>query len=211
MPKAVKVPQFDNLDDVNSKFKNTVCYYEDKAVLVKACGYQQDPETGKFIEGKFLLNVATYNNRGKDIKLEDPKFRYKDYNLGYANHAHSAVWWFRKPLKQYQQGLKRDQLANICSFDPFHEENFSFAPSYIDMLENDYPSMVLIKKQLQAHQAQVMAFHKNFAVSWDDVHEDFVLEYRGKKVGVSLNGNLDEYKLLPEFKHLAEALQEALA
>jgi hypothetical protein len=48
-------------------------------------------------------------------------------------------------------------------------------------------------------------------LAWDNLHEDYILEFKGKKVGVSLNKGLTEYRLLPEFRFLTESLQEAIA
>ena len=208
-----KVPEFDNLADVKSKFLNTICYYKKKPVFVKNCNYQTNPVDGEFIIGnKFQLTVGTTAGKNISIKLEDPDFNYKEYNLGYSNGTNFCVWWFRKPIKQYSQGLSQNQLHwSISVPGMVPEENFSFHQPFIAMLQNEYPSLNVVAGKLKDKKGKIMAFHKDFALSWDNLHEDFILEYRGKKVGVSVNGNIDEYRLMPEFKHLAEALQEAIA
>lgn len=210
MAKVVKIPEFDNIDDVKSKFVGTICYYDGNPIMVKTASFQCD-ENGKFIPMRFELTVVPYGDKSRVIKLEDPLFNYKEYNLGYANNAHYAVWWYRVPYKQYQQGLKKEQLHYISSDPHFMvEENFNFSKPYVCMLSNDYPNMDLCEKVLKDQKTKMAAFHKDFALSWDDIHEDFVLEYRGVKVGASLNGNLKEFKLTADYKHLAEALMEAL-
>jgi hypothetical protein len=210
MAKLIKAPEFDNLEDVRSKFVNTMCYYKGKPILVKSAGFQEDKE-GNFIPNKFVLSAAHFQDRSKAIKLEDPEFNYKDYNIGYANSAHYAIWWYRKPVKQYQQGLKKEQLSYVSS-DPYMiiDDNFNFSRPYVAMLENDYPDLNFCEKVLKDGKTRIAAFHRDFALSWDVIHEDFVLEHRGRKVGASLNGSLKEFKLMADYKHLAEALMEVL-
>jgi len=209
MPKEI---QFDNLEDVSSKFSQTICYYENKAVFVKQVSHQIDPNNSEQIPDKFRLVVCAFNMRNKNINLEDKAFTYKKYNIGYANTNNHCLWWYRKPIKQYRQGLIRSQLGFSSSENVMMpEENFNFSRPYVNMLENVYPEIPVVEKVLKDKEAKTIAFHKDFALSYDYIHQDFILEYRGTKVGVSLNGNLGEYKILNEYKHLNEALQEALA
>lgn len=208
MPKADAL-LFDNLEDVQAKFQQTICYYEKKSVMVKSAHYAENAE-GVKDGNKFQLAITPLSGRVKIIQLEDPALNYKEFNLGYANCGQYAVWWYRKPIKQYRQGLKRDQLA-FSSSEPYIDGmEFTFSKNYTMMLENDYPNMEAVEKWLRDKKVKIMAFHKDFALTWDYIHEDFILEYRGSKIGTSINGNLKEFRLLAEFRHLAESLQEAL-
>jgi hypothetical protein len=207
---VIKVPTFDNIDDVRSKFNGTIVYYDGKPANVKTSGYQEGPD-GNAILNKFRLSLAFMNSKSILVNLEDPLLNYKNYNLGYVNYKHNAVWWYRKPIKQYQQGLKNGQMGYISS-DPYFmvEEQMNFSMPYIMMLSNQYPALETCEKILREQITKQAAFHKDFALSWDPIHEDFVLEYRGKKVGASLNSKLNEFKLMSDNRHLAEALSEAL-
>lgn len=199
---------FDNLDDVIGKFAGTICLYDKKPVIVKSALNGEHP-------GEFTLNIYTQGaSRGKQINLHDPAFSYRDFSLGYANQDAVALWWYRRPLKQYQQGLKGDQLGWCTTLAPHSfalHYSFSLKKPFTDMLENIYPHNTEVEKALIDQQAKVRAFHRDFAVSWDNLHEDCVLEYRGKKVGVSTRRGLTEFRLISEFKHLNEKLKEAVA
>jgi hypothetical protein len=213
MLKAQKAPTFDNLDDVTNKFVATLVMYNKKAALVKAVHYQEDK--GKVILDKFrlVLSIAQADqNAAAIVNLDDPLLKYTDYNLGYANHKKYAAWWYRVPLKQYRQGLKRDQMAyNVSYPGVVPDDNFGYSMPWIRMLENEYPSLDTVGRLLLDNMVEAISFHKNFALAWDNLHEDYILEFKGKKVGVSLNKGLTEYRLLPEFRFLAESLQEAIA
>lgn len=198
--------KFDNLDDVNTKFAGTICYYEGVPVYVKAALYDDEP-------GKFTLQINALNQKTKIIKLDDKAFNYKDYNIGYVNSGVQAVWWFRKPIKQYRQGLKKDQMSVIVPnlYNPELDMSFSFGKPVVNMLENSYPSMKDITDHIRNGEAVSIAFHKDFAIAWDKLHNDFIIEYRGKAVGVGLDPEIKSFRLIAEHQHLTEALKEALA
>lgn len=198
---------FDNIDDVVSKFTGTICYYERKPILIKQCS--SDPDK----PGKFSLLVTSAGGRAKAVNLDDPNFSFKDYNLGYANNEKIAAWWFRWPVKQYRQGLKKDQLGvRVSNPHMLMDGNFGFSKPYINMLENVYPDIKMCAELLREQNNQkIIAFHKNFALSYDEMHEDFIVEYKAKKIGVSTNKQLTEFRLTKPFEHLNEVLQEAIA
>ena len=209
MPKAPEIPTFDNIDDVQSKFHQTICYYENKVVLVKGANLRAD-NFGNPLMTKFDLVIAHYQAKNKTIGLEDPKFNYTEYNLGYANSGLYSIWWYRKPVKQYKQGLRPEQMGFSASIEIYDKiDPFGFHKSCVDMLENNYPDLNAIEKPLRDTAVNTIAFHKDFALSFDRIHEDFILEYKGNKIGASTNKSLSEFRLLSEYKHLAEALQEA--
>lgn len=208
--------KFDNLADVSSKFSNTVCYLGKVPIYVKSA--QSDPDDEK----KFLLYGNHLSARGKYFKLDDPEFNYKNFNLGYANNGHQAQWWFRRPAKQYCQGLTKGQLGNRQSYvdpgdqvDPGKQpgSNFTFSKPFVSMLENSYPDLEWIRKHLMEGTLTVGAFHKDFALSWNKLHKDFILEYRSKLIGHSIGRNLnlvDDFILADDSQHLREALAEAI-
>jgi len=202
-------PKFDNLDDFTTKFAGTVCYYKGEPVFIKSChqDIEFDPIKEKHVDKGYKLIFTVASGRADTCNVEDPLFNYRDYNIGYANLNGNAVWWFRKPVKQYRQGLKIEQLGCLGQFDG---NGFCFKTPYINMLANKYPSIEDTAKAVREGNVFSSAFHKDFALTWDELHEDFILNYRTSKVGVSLNHKLDEYRLLPEYNYLAESLSEAL-
>lgn len=197
--------KFDNIDDVNSKFLGTICYYEKMPVLIKASMPSNEEPGG------FALNVTNPGGRNKFVQLNDPLFDYKNFNIGYANQGPVAVWWYRKPLRQYHQGLKKSQMGfKLAIGDYGMEEQFNYSKPYINMLKNVYPELPQCEMWLKTDHLKSVAFHKDFAVSWDEIHKDFILEYRGKKVGNSIGANLKDYKLVDNADYLKEALHGAL-
>jgi hypothetical protein len=197
-------PTFDNLDDVISKFTGTVCMYDDKAAIVKSAHLSPEDQS------QYVLIVQTsVAARGKTIKLLDPAFKYTNFNLGYANNGPYASWWYRRPAKQYRQGLKADQMYCRISDRNMESGHFNFNGPFIRMLENTYPTLESAHAAIKDQVSTVCAFNKDFAVSWDSMHEDFIVEYRGTKIGVSQN--LKEFKLREEHRYLTEALMEVIA
>jgi len=196
---------FDLLEDVNQKFSGTIVMYDKKAVYVKGVAYA--PENN----AEFILQTSTPNARTlKYINLNDPILNYKQYQIGYVNGGQFASWWFRKPHKQWSQGLKSNQMAWKCSVPGGSpHDNFGYSKSFINMLEGIYPNIEDVKKSLIDKNATAVAFHRDFALSYDDVHDDFVLEYHGNKIGASIDRELKQFKIMPEARHLIEALQEA--
>lgn len=197
--------KFDNIEDVNSKFVGTICYHEKMPVLIKAAQPSLEEP------GSFVLNATNASGRSKYIKLNDPALNYRDFNIGYANQGHYAVWWYRRPIRQYRQGLKKDQMGFKMSMNDYGiEETFGYSKPYINMLKNHYPDLPQCDAQLRGMVYKTIAFHKDFALSWDEVHSDFILEYRGRKIGCSVGKDLKQYNLLAPAEYLAETLQGVL-
>lgn len=196
---------FDLLEEVNTKFANTIVMFDKKAFAIKEVGHDQE------VKGQFTLVGIPYQSRNaKVIKLSDPALDYKNYNIGYVNGGDYASWWFRKPQKQWAQGLKANQTGYRISMAGGHaHDNFGFSRPFINMLEGIYPDIEVVKKSLIDREIQAMAFHKDFALSYDDIHDDFVLEYHGTKIGASIDRDLKQFKIMPEARYLIEALQEA--
>jgi len=201
--------KFDNLEDVQGKFAGTICYYDGRPVYVKNTDQKVLPDGSAAGFWLYILYSAT--GRGKWVELSDPLFDYKNFNIGYANEGNCAAWWYRKPNKQWKQGLKKEQLNYKMTNMNMNFAGFQFAPAYIDMLQGKYPTLEECMKLLLAEQLNVVAFHKDFAASWDNIHQDFFIEYRGQKIGNTLSPNFKEYKLAPQFAHLKETVEEVLS
>ena len=196
---------FDLLENVEQKFVNTVVMFEKRAAIIKGCG--PNPENPE----KFVVSLSYHNLRNfMTVALDDPALNYKDFRIGYVNGGNYCTWWYRKPHKQWSQGLKSNQMGYKISANGFNaHDGFSFTGPFIKMLENDYLHPETIKKNLIDNKAIAQAFHRDFALSYDDLHNDFIIEYHGTKIGVSQDSGLKQFKLIPDAKHLVEALQEA--
>lgn len=196
---------FDILEDVGGKFTGTIVLYDGRAMAVKSCHMSEKIKNG------YSLLLQGVNGKVVVVELNDPLLNYKNFNIGYTNHTNYVVWWYRRPLKQYHQGLRKTQMGcKLANPEIMIEENFGFYGPTCKMLEGDYPNIGLTGELLGREQAKAVAFHKDFALSFDRLHKDHILEYRGNKVGVSTNSKFNDFRLLPEFEHLNEALMEAL-
>jgi len=193
---------FDMLEEVNSKFTGTVVMYDKKAATVKTVDKTNDG---------FILVLGLQSSRAyKSVSLNDPALDYKNYKIGYVNGGNYAGWWYRKPQKQWQQGLKSSQLGYVFSTPGAGpHDNFGFSGPFIKMLENIYPSVEEVKKVLMDGEYSSRAWHRDFALSYDQIHEDCILEYHGRKIGMSISPDLAKFKILSEARHLQEALEEA--
>lgn len=195
----------DLLQDVEQKFSGTVVMYKDKAVLIKTVSPDEEKA------GHFRLHSLAQGARSYEyINLFDPALNYQRFNIGYANGGGVASWWYRKPHKQWSQGLKSNQMGyKVGNPGTGPHDNFNFQKPFTNMLENIYPDIETCKKALMNKDGTSMAFHRDFALSFDDLHDDYLLEYHGQRIGTSIDSQLKQFKIKSEAKHLIEALQEA--
>ncbi|OYV41138.1 MAG: hypothetical protein B7Z80_02680 [Rhodospirillales bacterium 20-64-7] len=196
--------QYDNIDDAQIKLLKTICLYDKKPVHVLGVDMAD-------IHGKLPYKLTLKLPTGDYINclLDDPKFSFRDYNLGYANQGAAPYWWFRRPLKQYRQGLRGDQMeSRFSNPNLYGGARFEYSRGIIAMLENQYPHYEKCARPLVDGEAYGLAFHKDFALSYDRLHKDFIIEYRGKVIGQTKN--FKDFTVLDEFKHLQEPLTEAL-
>lgn len=196
---------YDNLEDVRSKLLGTIVYYDGVPVPIKDV---QPDGAGNF---EILFAKSILGGRGHDTKLlTDPGFNFNRFNLGYANHNSGAYWWYRIPAKQYQQGIKANQMNYKTTLA--HNGGlimFKMGQAIDMMLRNDYPDFDVAHKRAMdgVDEGLTVAFHKDFAVSWDKIHKDLILEYKGKLIG-HMPGK--DIKLIDEFEHLYESCKEAV-
>lgn len=191
---------YDNLDDARTKLNATLCMYNGNAVQVKEIAPDDDgmPYTALT---KSVKNIIPFFN------LDDEDFNCTQFNVGYTNNDGVATWWCRRPLRQYRQGLRYDQMMEMGS-SPGYRQRFKFdwCGPVISMLENNYPDLETCEKRLKDKLVLNIAFHKDFAASWDDIHDDMVIEYKANKIGMS--HKFKKFKLLNEFEYLTETLVE---
>ena len=193
---------YDNFDDARVKLHGTYVMYDGRAAYVKDV-----KPLGKI----FVCHLVFINDpKTKVVQLDDPLFNYMCLQLGYVNYNNNAGWWCRVPQKQYQQGLNYKQCKVFYS----DKNDYDFSPqlgwteSTAAMLENRYPDIQKVMNQLAAGQRRGAAFHRNFALMWDNIHQDFLIDYKGKSIGHLTKTK--EFKLLDQYEHLTEAVKEAI-
>lgn len=193
---------YDNLEDAKTKLVNTYCLFRGKALTVKALDHNQ-------VDNKYLAHGAyLFNGRAVITDINDPEFNCSEYNIGYLNLMYASAWYYRVPVKQWRQGLRSDQLKKKASKRAFFDVSFEPSKGVCSMLENNYPSFQESVEFLKEGKAEISAFHKNFAMTYDRIHSDFILEYKGTNIGFT--NNLKDMQLMDENKHLLEALKEAV-
>lgn len=199
---------YDNLEDAKAKLVQTIAMYDGRAVYIK----DVTPVDGDNADYWVRINVIDQRNTML-IQLSDPKFNYMQFKLGYANCSNGAMYWYRKAQKQYKQGLKNDQLCcKSSSLGVMHDMQFTFNSDICRMLENRYPSVSevrsLILNAMQYGGPQVFAFHSEFAMSFDNIHKDYIIEYKGTKVGHT--PDFVNINFADDYAYIKEALTEAL-
>jgi hypothetical protein len=210
LPRKLKLG-YDNLEDAKVKIQQTFCLYKGKAFYAKAVGYDEnDPDP---IGNNKYVVVGTYmsgRSSTPKISLDDPDFNCSDYNIGYLNVMGSgfAAWLFRQPQKQYQQGLRNSQFGVKASQPQYTHIEVGASKNMAAMLENQYPTFKKAIEILKEEDMALVAFHKNFAMSRDKIHDDYLLEYKGTPIGFT--PDLKGVKLMKEHQHLYEALKEAI-
>lgn len=191
---------YDNIEDVKTKLIGTYVYYDGKAMFCKDCSINE--------KEKFVIGLMAPNARNRKwVELDDPKLNYMNFNLGYTNGMKWAVWWYRIPQRQYRQGLRHDQVGMLASNDMFkHYAELNFNKPTFEMMENIYPKFEEIFKPLQDGHANIMAFHKDFAATWDKFHKDLIIEYKGTQFASFKK----DFEIVDEYAYLTEALKEAV-
>ena len=193
--------KYDNIEDVKVKLASTYCMYKGKAVLVKLIELVSEEKYNA--HGSYM-----FNGRSFVCDIDDPDFNCSNYNIGYVNTMKAGAWFYRVPLKQYKQGLRHDQVRMRYTNQAFSDIQFSAGKSVCAMLENNYTKFKSAAELLREGEANIVAFHKNFAMIHDSVHKDFILEYKGVNIGFTKD--LKNMELMEEYAHLHESLKEAI-
>ena len=200
---------YDNLEDAKTKLQGTFCMYDGKAAIVRAVDLVDDLPAN---ERKYRIHGSYgFNGRAFHCTLDDPKFNYRDFNLGYAvrEDGLGAVWYYRRPIRQYQQGLNSKQVHYKTSRRELANVNFQHTKAISLMLENKYPTCEEVADSLRSGLEVIRAFHKDFAATHDPIHGDLILEYKGEQIGHTTGKNA--FKLMDRYTHLREPLMEAIA
>ena len=202
---------YDNMDDARNKLVGTFCMYNQKAVAVKHVWYPDDDMIKDNPNNEFIIGGNNlYNGRSFKCLLGDKDFDFSNLNIGYAcrEDGQAAAWYYRRPMRQYRQGLKNDQVNMKYSQRRYAEISFAHSKAIALMLENKYKSFEEIEEEIRSKTALIGAFHKNFAATYDEIHDDLIVEYKGKPIGHSISRN--NFRLIDEAKHLTEHLMEAV-
>lgn len=205
--------QYDNVGDANAKLVGTLAYYDNKGIYIQEVLIGTPTAPG----GSTIVVVFSYPGSKKtgSCMLDDSKLRYMQYNIGYVNHRGNSAWFYRMPVRQYRQGLRGDQLGSRDETNLARTVNIRFGDiarqttAFTDMIENNYPGIEEVVKQLEEHPEYVkMAFHRNFAMYRDKFRKDYVIEYKGQPIG--FKADIDgPCQMTDDFVFLREELQRA--
>lgn len=199
---------YDNIEDVKAKLAGSIIYYDGIPVFCKGVDESMDQEKGTTIF--YAAITSSLTTKAIILKeITDPAFNFTKFNLGYANYKPGACWWYRIPVRQYKQGLKGEQVRYHISEKAMGNPGYSLSTTGVvsDMLLNKYPTYDAVEKTLRdSEMPSITAFHKDFALSYDKVHKDLILEYKGKVIGF-----MDKkINLMDEYEHLYESAKEAI-
>jgi hypothetical protein len=197
----MKLTSYDNLEDAKVKLFQTYCLYKGRAFIVKDVALVADK---KFM----VMGTSLASGRTVECMIDDPEFNCSNYNIGYVNQYHAAAWFYRIPLKQYRQGLRHCQVRLKASKSAYRDMSLGANKAVGRMLENDYPAFDEACGLIKEGTAEIIAFHKDFAMTYDGIHRDFLIEYKGENIGYTHDGK--DFKLMDERSHLIEALKEAV-
>lgn len=193
---------YDNIQDVKSKFFNTIVCYDGRACNVL------DVREGGANDYKLYLGFPDGGNVGFK-SIYDPDLNYREYNIGFANYTSLCGFWLRTPMKQYQQGLRAHQMTCSLPLANGMYPQFMLDIPLADMLEGKYPSFQEVMKTLKSPtKCSSRAFHKDFAVIKQDGGDPYKLCYKSLGPVGSIVG--DEPKLYDKFQYLQEYLSEVM-
>lgn len=201
---------YDNLDSAKQKLQGTFCYYEGRAVYVKDIKPKSsDPDV--LMNKKFIVYICYLEGLAKFFwrDLDDPKFQYMEFNMGYMNSMGYALWYYRIPHKQWKQGLHSNQVSvrdksGLTDWHQFH--NWGANDTTAAMMENRYPSFEVATEMLNSPGILKVAFSQNFAVYRDGFRKDLVLEHKGYPVAFETVSKT--FKCNNELTYLRESIAE---
>lgn len=201
---------FVNSEDFSNRFKDTFIYYKGVPKYVHQCTLMKagDMESLAFLAYDFdgVLNLEV---EPQVIFLNSEDVNFRDYNLGYNQvSATSAVWIARAPMRQWKQGLRRDQCqgAGFLSDNDSMSDYLAPMANTYQMLMNAYPSpeAAIIRIQNQPlNRTLKIAIHKNFAILRFNSSRSFVIEYKGSIITERVDGNYTN-KISPEYRYLLD-------
>lgn len=214
--------KYDTLEEAQSRLKSTIIYYKDEPVFVRdIVDLRPGNPYRRGMEERFDLHYYTLgqNRRPSHAVLSDPEYRQNNFRLGYLNldsgvpgidpgGKYRTAYITRIPTRRTKQGICQENLMIAPTEREIGGIRFGdihMSQPVKDMLVGKYPS---IDEAIGAVAAgsYSMAFHRHFAMSYDEFRGDAVLLYRGNKIGF---GDGDVMTLAPQYQFCREAALEA--
>lgn len=213
--------KYDTLEEAQSRLKGTLIYLGDSPIYVRDI---TDTANGtpyrRGMEQRFQLHYYTIgrDRRPGHVSLADPGLRQNNFKLGYCNIdtnplgfgvvKNRTAYVTRIPTRRTKQGICQENLLLATTEREIGGVRFGdihMTESVKDMLTGNYPSLDAACEAV-VNGSYSMAFHRHFAVSYDDFRGDMVLMYRGNKIGF---GDPDMITLGPQYQFCREAAIEA--
>lgn len=212
--------KYEHLDDASMRLRNTVVRYKGDPVYITNIR----PGTGDEIFRVYFQPLPVKKVDGfiapRKVRLgpDGPEFveeaeeerRYissrnfdiSPFKMGYVNDPKGAAYCSRLPTRKQQQGLCAENFGASSVGGNFNFNSFLSCPGVVDMVHGRYPSLAEAQRLLAEKQSPLIAFHRDFAISRDEILGNlFHVFYRGNKVGAYLDGGLilgDKYRCLKE-------------
>lgn len=162
-----------SVDDLVAMLRNTVVRYDNKWTLVK-----------EILDEK-TIKVHFLKTREEDIVLlNDPLLCVDAPNIGYVNGNQTAVYCYRRPTRQYRQGIHREQLffqnATSDKQETLRRYLYEWSEkSLIALLSHKYYSVDEAIKVIENEGYEAAAVSKAFAIS-----KGGSVLYKGEEIGL---------------------------
>lgn len=148
--------------------------------------------------GKVFTGKKIYKTSAKEDQLSIDKIR-----LGYTNVRGGANYLMRKPLRDWRQGLRANNVVGL----PRTLDDNTLVSLYLPISGN-YPGFEEAKYIMNVFGSSAVAFDRNFCIN-----SNGLLYHKGTCVGNYLTGYRSEYEsisLLPSYHYLREAIKHAM-
>lgn len=212
--------------EFHDRYSQSVIYYDNEPVWIHGVS----PQTDRGLEevpddvlkkGVYLVfNRLPWPSNADEIKqhkylASDPSFTAIPIHTGYANvsfkndefsgkRTRYASYISRAPVRRNKQGLG---VENVVIPSGQSLLDLLYDSEFVSMLKNQYKSFYEVRELVvdPRNLLGITAFSQKFALEYDTL-DQFVLHFRGEKVGYSLDG--DKFTLGKNQLWLRETLEE---
>jgi hypothetical protein len=196
---------YESFDECQTRLNGTVILYKGEPVVV------QQVEANGAEPCLLHLKFLPRSRDSATVLVTDEDLEYRRFNLGYVNLAGGATYAARWPIVEgYKQGLTCNNLkfTSIGGGQPAPNfQHIYVQPGFKDMLQGKYPTAEEAMERLLAQNEPPIsvAFQPDFAIRRDQFRGDFLLDYRGQKVGFGKN----KFSVPQDYWYLREVLQKS--
>lgn len=175
----------------NDRLSGTIVSYEDEPYYVNR------------VEANGMADVLKLNHyRGEQReKLPLRELDLTPVKLGYMNLYQSSHYLKRSPIRQYKQGLRKNNMSRLAGVPPFELVSVELYKT----IKGTFPSIDECLDDIENDEAMGKAFSREF--SFQKAPKSIHLYYKGNKVG---DLKKDRPQLYSKYMNLHEKLEECM-